>query len=410
MELKTTMREYKASNCSIKFNKDLTEVSAYSYGWWEFITTDKVGNVFYNDVSYSRSTSGHQGSATSIMARLGLSIDFTLYRTNNTLKGYERYSNKSLTIKDALNDEISKNRWDILGLVAKIKTKGSWKKTNIERKASISKMLFRIKDLRNIRDNYLDKKRIPRKKRSIEKLEIDIFSSWDYKNKKEIYIITKSDQKNINLLKSYCLSNNGKLNIVLYKDILSTLKNDNIPSSIDKIKELLGFKATTCIKSILVYEFSNDLNNMIPEIDSKEYTQLLKRLKTIDITKDNLTTLDLDKIHTYLTNKLNRKLYVPSEPIAFNLSEKLLKLENTPKLRLIKSDRELKAEGRKQSHCIGGADYIKKCLQGYQALNYKNYTFFLSPKNDIIQTNGSHNTTTPDNIENELKKLIQKAA
>ena len=58
---------------------------------------------------------------------------------------------------------------------------------------------------------------------------------------------------------------------------------------------------------------------------------------------------------------------------------------------------------------IGHQEYIEDCRRGYQALNYKDYTFFLDPSLNVNQTHGRHNSHTPSSIIEELQNLIEAA-
>jgi hypothetical protein len=131
----------------------------------------------------------------------------------------------------------------------------------------------------------------------------------------------------------------------------------------------------------------------------------------MNIKKENLNTLKLDTLHTYFINLGKRKDYTPSKPIDLPVSEKLLKLEfKTDKLKVMKTVQDMRKEGRQQSHCIGQKNmgYISRCLnESYQTVNFKGFTFFLNPDLSINTTNGRHNSSTPDNVRDELTKLIR---
>jgi hypothetical protein len=88
------------------------------------------------------------------------------------------------------------------------------------------------------------------------------------------------------------------------------------------------------------------------------------------------------------------------------MSERIAALNGTEHLELIKTDKELRAEGRRQGHCIGSKMYMDKMHRGYHALNYKGYTFFLTPDAQLIETHGKHNSRTPLQIENELRQIV----
>ena len=103
---------------------------------------------------------------------------------------------------------------------------------------------------------------------------------------------------------------------------------------------------------------------------------------------------------------MNKKTYAPSEPYEFCFSDKLTALKDIEGLTLLDTDRKLRAEGKRQNHCIGGKDYILLCKQGDQAVNYKGYTFHLNNSCEILSTTGPHNCETPMKIENELLQLL----
>jgi hypothetical protein len=394
MKLQTTKNRYKQTNCELAVNDsgDFVEVYADSYNWWPFIQTDKVGNIVFNNANYSKPTTNHQSNCSRILYRLGLETHLTLRRTKSPMRD----------IKESINDEISYIRDDIRNLIAKIKTKGSWKKTNVSRKNKIKSLLYEIKDLRNYRDKYIDKKLIPTEKLNINKLEIKN-DYWANKLNSECSVLisyyqkgNKIDFQNINKV----LTRKGKYSL------------DQIPRNIDKIKALIGFNHDLkCLEEILCYRYSSDLNNMIPDKDSLEYQNLVKFLSKHNITKKNLTTFKLDKIHEFLLNKINRKNYTPSDPNYFPVNETLLEAEKLDdKLKVIKSDRELRAEGRKQNHCIGSKNYIESCFRGSQAANYKGYTFYLDSNLNIRETSGKFNQGTPEKIKTEFIELIKRAS
>lgn len=377
MKLQTSKNLYIASNCSLYVSDDLKTIKAYSYGWWKFVAIDSVGNIIFNNTTYSSSTSGHQSNIGYQLRQLGIKDSLVLNHTRESL----------CNIHKALNSEIKGIKYEIKKLIKAIKTKGSWRKTNAERRESIKSYLYKIKDLRNIRDNYIDKKPIPEKQKPLSYFKED---------------------GGYNGFERYFLKPNGKLNSNGLLDFLNKNSRWNrAPESIDRLKELFSMTSNHSVEPILLYRFSNDLNNMLPLKDSQEYTQLTAWLKRMAIDKNNLTPMTLDKIHAYLINKTNRKEYVPSEPTALPVHPTLLKLQGTKHLKLIKTDRDLKREGREQSHCIGSKMYMDKMLRGYQALRFKEHTFFLTPDLKLVEAHGKHNKYTPKHIQDELLSLIE---
>jgi hypothetical protein len=308
------------------------------------------------------------------------------------------------SIKSCILSEIDRHREEIVSLIEAIRKKGSWKKVNKQRRSAIKKHLTKIKTLRSIKNDYIGKRKIPTKKLSFR----DLCHAKDPAGNFRHFFLNSKGRFNKHGYTSFL--RRSTYNCTYYFDSYYrswSHKPRHEEWSIDKIKDLLNLKATDSIDPILLYAFSKDLNGMIPEKDSKEHVQLIKWLKRREISRDNLNTLNLDKIHTYLTNKVNRKNYIPSEPTYFRLSKDLLKLDGIEHLKLIKTDKDLRAEGRKQSHCIGSKPYMDKCKNGYQALNYKGHTFFLDPKNQILEAHGSCNRHTPFELRLELQTLIK---
>ncbi len=61
---------YKASN--VTFN--LKTMSAYSYGWWKFVSVID-GKIVFNDYNYSNMTCKHQWKVRSLLQSLGVKVD-----------------------------------------------------------------------------------------------------------------------------------------------------------------------------------------------------------------------------------------------------------------------------------------------------------------------------------------------
>lgn len=392
MKLQVTKNTYKETNTELYISEDYKTINAYSYGRWRFIERDSVGNVIFIDSSYSSSTSGHQSTARSILRRLGIDVHLKLRKT---LLSMSRDS-----IKTVIQDEIKLNRDDIRDLIKAIRKKGSWTKTNLERRESIESMLYRIKDLRRFKNEYLNKKLFPLKKKKLKDFiyysKNEHYSSWQGKEELSYRHFFKKP--------------NGVLDKNSYVNFLNKVKHyGNAPQDLTKLINLLGLKKSNT-ETLLIYQYSQDTSNMIPNQDTVEYKQLQSWLKKHPIDKDNLTTLKLDKLHQYLTDKMNRKTYSPREAVQLPMNEKLLKIESKIQdsniLKLVKTDQDLRREGRQQSHCIGGKHYLEKCFRGYQALRFKGYTFFLTPDLKIDQTNGKRNAWTPENIRTELNEIL----
>lgn len=404
MELKTNLNEYKEKHQGrIYFGDSMFDVTATSYGWWKYVATDSVGNVFFCDYNYSMTTNKVQWQTRSILRRLGIKIAVTLYSTND---GF------NYGIESALNQEIKHLRRSVLEYVSTIKKKGSWKSKNEERKADIKRCLFRIKDLRNYRDNFLDKKKIKTEKCEQGKIDESRYCRWEVNNGK-----LQEDQWRMLTFKQWFFRKNGKFDSHGYNELLKRLpvyRVHKAPKTIWNIKRFFGLSETHSMLEFLIYPFTQNVNDGMPEVDSKEYLQLKTWCKRHGIDKNNLNTFTLDKIHTYMVNKENRRTAPASEPKAFPVHPRLIELRNEliefdqTHLRLIKTDRELRAEGRSQNHCIGKPrmGYLKKCFSGYQALNFKGYTFFLCPDLKVIEAHGKHNSVTPSEIQKELIDLI----
>lgn len=383
MRLKTANNTYQANNFSIKLSEDMSSIEAYSFRWWKFVIKDKVGNVIFNRSTYSNCTSQHQSKTESVLDRLNVRVAIRL-----------RHTRENITcIKGALSSEIGGIEYEIKVMKEAIARKGSWKKTNAERVETITKYEYRIKDLTRYRDEYIDKKIIP--------ILHDKSAPYWFHDEDD------DSHRNFNSFKKYFLKPNGKLKRNEFNAFTkSMLTSHEAPRSIDKLKNLLKLKNTD-ILPLLEYQFTRDLENQIPNADTVEYQQLVRWAKRF---VTSVSAFTLDKMHTYLTNKQNRPEYEPSVPTTFEIHPNLEALRGVEDLKIIDTDSQLRAEGRKQSHCIGGSDYIDQCKDGYQVLNYKGYTFFLDPHCEIEQTQGKHNSSTPSKIRQELNDLLESKA
>lgn len=378
MKLLSSKNTYTASNCKLVVSDDLTQVSAFSYSWWQFVVTDSVGNVFFNNSTYSNTTRKHQEDVSCVLSELGVKQCLVLQNTTENMTSDEG-------IREAIESEIQCIYGLIQGLEQAIAKRGSWKRTNAERAESIKAKGYEIKDLERI-VKLVGKSLIPVAK---PKIDHDVYlrssmGRW-----------AKWFQKPNGKIKDHDLARH------------CTDTHHDAPETISGVKELFGVKGNEPIDWLLGFKFIKDLDPMIPEVDSTEYTQLVRWAKRYDSHPRN--ALLLAKLHGYLINKQNRKDHIPKEPVEFPVHEVLTRIEATPKLRLIKTDQQLRAEGRTQSHCIGAKHYVEDCLSGYQALNFKGYTFLLEPDLRLAETHGRHNTTTPETIQSELMELISKA-
>jgi len=303
-----------------------------------------------------------------ILRRLGLRIAVRLDHTREQVTD----------IRHALTAEVTGCREEIDEHTQAIAKKGSWKAKNAQRRKWIENLEYRIKDLERYRDEYIDKKHIP-----IEGREL-----W------------------LGSYERYFLKPNGKLKRNEFAEFTKQFASwPSAPVSIDNLKALFGLKHLAEILPLLHYQFTSDLEGMLPGVDTPEFVQLRKWIAKQGIEKPN--TLQLDKLHTYLVNKMNRKTYEPSEPEVFPTHPAIEALRGTEGLRIIDTDRKLRAEGRSQHHCIGSSGYINMCRNGYQALHYKGYTFLLHPDCGLYETYGSCNASTPYQLIGELESLIQ---
>ena len=370
MKLLINSNQYKASNNELNISDDLKEVSAYSYDWWEYVSTDTVGNIVFNNTSYSHSTSRHQDTAHSLLIRLGIKPDLILNNTRLSLSD----------IKEAVESEIENIRYDIDLLFYFATKKGSHKRKNKERLESIKKYTYRIKDLERYLTEYYNKKPLP-------------------KNLGEI-----TSFFNIALLYNH----NDKLNKELKKSVLERMpylfrRSGLTRPSINRIKDLLGQKRSSCNADYIIYPYTNDLFNMLKEHMSEPLVE--RRVK--QLTKNGVNTLVLDKLHTYLINKMNRKTYTPIDKNEkqYRINPKLERIEE---LKPIINRYQLRQESKTQNHCIGTVpDYHKRLLtNGNQAFNFKGYTFYTDYNLNIIQCKGKYNKEVPNKIINELKQKI----
>lgn len=372
-----TKNIYRGSNVYCEISDDCSLVFAHSYAWWRFVATDNAGNIIVNSAKYSPSTGQHQNAVAHVMSRLSIPVHLYLYKTKKSLSDLE----------NAIEDEIHQLRSEIDALEALISTKGSRKTKNAERKEQIRVIGYRIKDLtRFLSDNFHKKQAQP-----VRTSDTEI--SERLKKSFEKFYLKNSGKTQIN-----------ELNKTVSKIAQNYWRYKEAPESIDNILSVLGASHTdlSVLETVLCYEFSNDLNNMIPNVDTEE-RQILSRFVSKNV--HQITTHTLDKMHTFLLNLANRKERCPSEPVRFPVHPKLAQISHEDLL-IIDSAQKLRAEGRKQSHCIGGRDYQAKCRTGYQALNFKGYTFFLSPDLRVLQTHGRFNSPTPQNIINDLTQLI----
>lgn len=103
--------EYRASNVVFKMgDKPLNQdVSAWSYGWWQFVKVID-GKTVFNSYRYSSSTGKHQSKVRSLMDKLGLKIDMDI----EVPLGFQKDGWKEDSIKYALYcfEELEKKETD----------------------------------------------------------------------------------------------------------------------------------------------------------------------------------------------------------------------------------------------------------------------------------------------------------
>ena len=378
MKLQTTLDTYTASNNELCVDAKTLAVTARSYGWWDYIKTDSVGNIIFNDSRYSNSTTGHQSNSKHILGRLGLKVAIAL--THTTENGC------------SLDSEIEGLKKAQAELQAQIDKKGSWRKTNILRAEDIQRLQYRINDVINFRDNYYNKKLYLIKQVKISTL-------------------LARPRSTVDNTAHYFKKPNGKIDRNGLHELLRHLGYWPNINNLSSLITLFDLKNKD-VQRILTYKYIQHVSNMIPNPDTIEYMQLLAWCKRQNINKKTLNSFLADKMHEYLVNKSNRKNYEPSEPIHFPVADNIRALETNDNIVLLDTDRKLRAEGRKQNHCIGNSSmgYINKCHNGYHALNFKGFTFFLDPVGKILERSGRHNGPVPTEVCTELGNLILGAA
>jgi len=421
VSLKSYKNEYSKPNNLIICDPKGRVISATSY-WWTYIQTDSVGNVIYNEHHYSNTTTTHQREGLDICRLYGTSINF-IVNTGSSLGKGDRQLKLALVyhIKDLKNN--------IKGIIKDIRVKGSWEKKNEQRRLLIKEKLFEIKDARRFKNEYLGKKILKPKTKKAPSFEYAWFLNSDYCTNAErlghighfghiksaITDYQAAHGKSaIKRLKAWHLMVDKKRDqnkLITWLD-----KSYNTPS-MEKVKQLKNdLKIKGHLKHFITkiknYPHLGSCLDMLPEPLTRDHDLFLRYLKKLGITAKTFCAFEFEKIHVYLINKLNRKNNTPSEPQPLPVTETILKLERIPALKgeinLIKTVKDLRAEGKRQGHCIGSKMYINRCKRGYQALNFKGHTFLLDPRNQLVEAHGKYNSYTPETIKNELNELINE--
>jgi len=365
MKLQVNNNTYVASNNEVYISEDMSRVSACSYDWWKYIATDSVGNIIFNHVRYSISTSRHQNQAHTILSRLGIRKNLRLSYTKNNLTD----------IRGTIEDEIRCIKLRQSELLYAATNKGSRKATNSCRANEFKKLHYRVKDLERFLDNYLDKKKAPVGKYniSLERLGSVFMKS---NGKIDTDLISKIDTR------AYC----------------SGLNNDSNKT----LKTLLGVSKIDAA----CYVFSNDLATMLE--DHILDPAVAKRVKSL--IKNGVNSFTLDKIHTYLVNKLNKVAYTPAdkEAVDYKINPALLgKKDLTPIINRYK----LRQEGKVQHHCIGRSKNYHDGIvtKSNQAFNFMGYTFYTKYDLTIIAAHGKYNSKVPSKAIEKFKSIINAA-
>ncbi len=99
-----TKNIYKANNVTL----DIDNMTAFSYGWWQFVTK-KNGKVFFNSYAYSSTTRRHQSKVLQVMQDNDIKIDHTFtsrvgFQDSGVVEsGIELYEAKILELTKAID-------------------------------------------------------------------------------------------------------------------------------------------------------------------------------------------------------------------------------------------------------------------------------------------------------------------
>jgi hypothetical protein len=405
MKLLVTKNEFKKTNLTVSVSDDLSLVDAYGYDWFKYLHTDDAGNVILSEYT-SHSSKSHIGEILDVLRLLNIQIDLRLNFVNEFSQGLNRsiasihyLGHDGFSLEnpvEAINEEIKLIKEHVKELIARIKTKGTRKKKNNERKDEIHDCIKKISHLRNFKNNFLNKKKVKRRKKRLH------FSLAEFNNVFSNYIKCNSNDR----LKY--LNNNFNIKIRSVE-----------PLRLEKISKLFGLNKNFDFTKIAFYRHIVDVENSIPnDVDSIDYKEFLKAIKRLKINKENLNNLQLEKLHVWDINRqlrLERGPSIPREWPSYDVNPILLSLEgelnkDKPIFKLIKSQGDLKKEGRSQKHCIGNdrMGYHERILnKGYQAFNFKGHTFFVDPSLKVVEAHGYRNAYTPSEIKNEIERIIK---
>jgi hypothetical protein len=281
----------------------MLEVVARSYDWWQYIKTDSVGNVYFQDSYYSSSTSVHQRAARAILRRLGIPVAYTF---RATVQGLQK------GIDAAFDAEIAVYRSWIKDAKEKITAKGSWRKTNLQRENAIEGHLKTIAQIEAFRTRYLDKERW--------ELEVD---DRDLKLARPAYYDAIGNDDNLlrKILKRGGVSYHHRYYGARYLKLKDLLE----------FRKILGASQTELTaEDLLVYRQSPELLELL----RAEYSDKRVQSKIAELSCNGYNTFVLDKVYTFLANRVQRRK---------NKKEKKTVKRTTESEKLFSKDKELTA-------------------------------------------------------------------
>jgi hypothetical protein len=123
MKYYKTQRLFKAAN--VKFSRD--ELSAWSYGWWKFVS-NFGGTLVFNNHAYSVTTRKHQAKVRALMAEYSIAPDLVI-ETSYSLDNLH-------SLEDAEKQALTR----AADLIEETKKKGTRASRNAERLAAAVKL------------------------------------------------------------------------------------------------------------------------------------------------------------------------------------------------------------------------------------------------------------------------------